>query len=123
MFPHRREVDANLTEGVVVARAERDHLSHEPIRLNAVLTQDTGTDAGLLGQHSQQQVLGKDLFVVQVASLFLGVDDHPAGAFCEPIENQSLPFTLPVSRSACFLWKACFDTPIAMAMADQDHPC
>jgi hypothetical protein len=62
------------------ARAEQvEHLVADLVELEAQVHQHLGRHAVVLAEQAEQQVLGADVVVIEVAGLFDGVFDHLLG--------------------------------------------
>ncbi len=81
-----------------------DYLVPDRSQVDVEALQCLGGDALTLVEESEQDVLGADVIVVQVARFFLGQNDDPAGSVRETLKHLSLPrltyATLPPGRSS-----------------------
>src|SRR6185369_11972918 len=84
--------ERDLAGGDLLARADDpDHLRAHSFDGDVERLEDAGSEALLLAEQSEQDVLGADVVVLERPGLLLGEDDHLTGTFCESLEQLKLP--------------------------------
>ena len=93
----RRERD--LAGGDLLAGADdANHLVANLLDRDLETLEYARREAFFLTQQAQQDVLGTDVVVLEGARLFLGQDDHLAGAFGEAFKHRGLPSLSTVAQ-------------------------
>ena len=96
----RRERD--LTRGDLLTGADNAHdLGPHPLDGDAERFERTGGEPLLLAQQPEQDVLGPDVVVLEGPRLFLGQDDHVAGALGEFLEQSVKVRTALAADNGC----------------------
>ena len=82
------------------AAHDPDHLRAHPFHGDVERLEDSGSQALLLAQQAEQDVLGADVVVLQDPGFLLGQDDHLAGPFCKALEHLADPSSVGFWRVA-----------------------
>jgi hypothetical protein len=100
-FGARRERD--LTRGGSLARSDdlHPHLIAHCLDGDVKRTKDASGDALFFTQQAEQKVLGADVVMVKCPRLFLGQDDHQAGALGKSLKHtRRIPPSRPPATPA-----------------------